>query len=56
MSTKEIKQKLHTLIDNGDDDSVKGFYHIIKEYLNSFENFKMILESEIDVIPNINLI
>lgn len=49
MSTKEIKQELHTIIDNGNDDSLKGFYNIIKEYLNRSENSKLIAESEIDI-------
>lgn len=49
MSTLEIKKELHTFIDNGDEDSLKGFYNLIKNYLNSSENSKMIVDSEIDI-------
>ncbi len=49
MSTLEIKKELHNLIDQGDESSLKGFYEVIKTYLNSSENSKMIAESEIDI-------
>lgn len=49
MSTLEIKKELHNLIDQGDESSLKGFYEIIKTYLNSSANSKMIAESEIDI-------
>lgn len=49
MSTLEIKKELHNLIDKGDESSLKGFYEVIKNYLNSSENSKMIAESEIDI-------
>lgn len=49
MNSKELKQELHNIIDNGNDDSLKGFYNVIKDYLNSSENSKMIAESEIDI-------
>jgi hypothetical protein len=49
MSTIEIKNELHAIIDNGDEYNLKGFYTIIKEYLQRSENSKMIAESEIDI-------
>lgn len=49
MNSKELKQELHNIIDNCNDDSLKGFYNVIKDYLNSSENSKMIAESEIDI-------
>ncbi len=49
MSTKELKKELHSIIDNGNEDSLKGFYEVIKSYLDNSENSKLIAESEIDI-------
>jgi hypothetical protein len=49
MSTKELKQKLHNIIDNGNDVSLNDFYFMISKYLNSSENCKMVEQSEIDI-------
>lgn len=42
MSTSEIKQKLHTIIDNSNAEDLKGFYILVKDYFNSSENSKTI--------------
>ena len=49
MSTTEIKQKLHTIIDNSNAEDLRGFYTLVKEYFNNSENSKMIAASEIDI-------
>lgn len=49
MSTSEIKQKLHSIIDNSNAEDLKGFYTLIKDYFNSSENSKIITASEIDI-------
>ena len=49
MSTSEIKQKLHIIIDNSNAEDLKGFYILVKDYFNSSENSKTIAASEIDI-------
>lgn len=50
MSTLELKQELHTLINEADDNFVKKFYEIAKTYAIQLENEKMIEEAEDDII------
>ncbi|MDT8414936.1 MAG: hypothetical protein RQ735_06115 [Flavobacteriaceae bacterium] len=49
MSTLEIKQALHELIDTGDDKFVKMFYEMAKAYTVQLRKDKMIAEGEADI-------
>ncbi len=49
MSTLEIKQALHELIDTGDDKFVKMFYEMAKVYAVQHRKDKMIAEGEADI-------
>ncbi len=49
MSTLEIKQALHELIDTGDDKFVKMFYEMAKAYAVQLRKDKMIAEGEADI-------
>jgi predicted transcriptional regulator len=49
MSTLEIKKELHELIDKGDAATIKGFYNMLKNYINQIENDKKIAEAEADI-------
>ena len=49
METFEIKKKLHSIIDSGNDKFVKNFYRIAKSYLQQLEQDQMILEGEKDI-------
>ncbi|CAL65537.1 hypothetical protein [Christiangramia forsetii] len=50
MSTTEIKQELHKIVDSGDAKFVKMFYEMAKAYMEQLEKDKMILEGEEDII------
>jgi len=50
MSTIELKNELHKIIDESDSNFVQEFYEIIKGVINKSENIKMIEESEKDII------
>lgn len=50
MSTTEIKQELHKIVDRGDAKFVKMFYEMAKAYMEQLEKDKMILEGEEDII------
>jgi hypothetical protein len=49
MSTLELKQELHDIIDQGDDKLVKTFYEMVKAYVSQMRKDKMIAESEEDI-------
>ncbi|WP_026977455.1 hypothetical protein [Flavobacterium tegetincola] len=49
MSTLELKQELHTLINEADDNFIKKFYEMAKTYAIQLENEKMIEEAEDDI-------
>lgn len=49
MSTLEIKQALHELIDTGDDKFVKMFYEMAKAYTVQLRKDKMIAQGEADI-------
>ena len=49
MSTIELKQELHDIINKGDDKFVKLFYEMAKSYLVQIKKDKMIAESEKDI-------
>ena len=42
MSTLELKQELHDIIDQGDDKLVKTFYEMVKAYVSQMRKDKMI--------------
>ena len=50
MSTLEIKQELHDLIEHGDDRFIKVFYELAKSYVKQLKDDKMIAESEDDIV------
>jgi hypothetical protein len=49
MSTLELKQELHQLINEGDEKFVKMFYEMAKAYSVQIKKDKMIAESEEDI-------
>lgn len=49
MSTLEIKQELHDIINQADDKLVKTFYEMAKAYVSQMRKDKMIAESEEDI-------
>ena len=49
MSTLELKQELHEIINNGDEKFVKLFYDLAKKYVAQIKKDKMIAESEEDI-------
>lgn len=49
MSTLELKQELHILINEADDDFVKKFYEMAKTYSLQIQHDKMIEEAEDDI-------
>ena len=49
MSTLEIKQELHDIINQGDDKLVKTFYEMAIAYLSQMRKDKLIAESEEDI-------
>ncbi|MEC4005444.1 hypothetical protein OX283_012310 [Flavobacterium sp. SUN052] len=49
MSTIEIKNELHQIIDNSNPTIVQNFYDMIKGFLKNSEESTMILESEDDI-------
>ena len=49
MSTLEIKQELHNIINNGEPKFVEQIYELIISYKNALQNEKMILEAEEDI-------
>ena len=49
MSTLEIKQELHKLIDKGDDQFVLKFYEVAKSYFSQKRKDNMIAEGEDDI-------
>ena len=49
MSTLELKQELHDMINQGDDKLVKTFYEMAKAYISQMRKDKMIVESEEDI-------
>ncbi|MBY8961591.1 hypothetical protein KJK34_02380 [Flavobacterium sp. D11R37] len=49
MTTLEIKKELHDLIDKGDASTIKGFYEMLKSYIVSAKNDKMIADAEKDI-------
>ena len=49
MSTVELKQELHELINQGDDRFVKMFYEMAKAYISQAKHDKMIPEGEEDI-------
>jgi hypothetical protein len=49
MSTLELKQELHSFVDEGDDKFVKMFYEMAKAYRSQIEKDKMIAQSEDDI-------
>lgn len=49
MSTIELKQELHDIINKGDDKFVQLFYDMAKTYLVQIKKDKMIAESEKDI-------
>ena len=49
MSTVELKQELHEIINNGDEKFVKLFYDMAKNYVAQIKKDKMIAESEEDI-------
>jgi predicted transcriptional regulator len=49
MSTIEIKNELHQIIDNSDANFVKSFYEIIKDFIAKTDTTAMIQESEDDI-------
>ncbi len=49
MSTLEIKQELHKIIDNSDDVFVKKIYQLSLQHQHQLEMDKMILEGEEDI-------
>ena len=49
MSTVEIKQELHQLIDEGDETFIKMFYEMAKAYVSQRKKDKMIAQGEEDV-------
>lgn len=49
MSTVELKQELHELINQGDDRFVKMFYEMAKAYISQAKHDKMIAEGEEDI-------
>jgi hypothetical protein len=49
MSTLELKQELHDIINQGDDKLVKTFYEMAKAYISQIRKDKMIAESEEDI-------
>ncbi len=49
MSTLEIKQELHKIIDNSDDVFVKKIYQLSLQHQHQLEMDKMIIEGEEDI-------
>ena len=49
MSTIELKQELHDIINNGDDKFVQLFYDMATSYFVQIKKDKMIAESEKDI-------
>ena len=49
MTTLEIKKELHEIIERGDASTIKGFYDMLKSYVVSAKNDKMIAEAEKDI-------
>jgi len=49
MSTLELKQELHTLINEGDENFVKKFYEMAKTYNIQLKHDAMIAEAEDDI-------
>lgn len=49
MTTLEIKKELHDIIERGDASTIKGFYEMLKSYIISTKNAKMITEAEKDI-------
>jgi hypothetical protein len=49
MSTFELKQELHDIINNGDDKFVQLFYDMATSYFVQIKKDKMIAESEKDI-------
>ena len=49
MSTLELKQELHQLINEGDEKFIKMFYEMAKAYSVQLKKDKMIAESEDDI-------
>ena len=49
MSTIELKQELHSFIDEEDDKSVKIFYQMVQSYIVQKRKDRMIAEGEEDI-------
>ncbi|HIP33304.1 MAG TPA: hypothetical protein EYG89_00900 [Bacteroidia bacterium] len=49
MSTVEIKQELHNIINNSEPKFVEKIYELIVNYKKTLQNEKMILEAEEDI-------
>lgn len=49
MSTIEIKQALHHIINDSDPEFIKKIYELVVNYKNTLQHEKMILEAEEDI-------